>query len=278
MPVVLTEAEILERGQRLPAFPAVVNDILATLEDENATLGALTQLVQRDPVIAARVLSIANSAALSGASPKALRDMHVAVSLIGLTRVREIVIGVSVAEFARESLVSSQFWEHSVAVGVAAQEFARFSHASVDHALVAGLLHDIGQLWMSRFYPLEYQMVRMAREDETRSLGEIEDYYFGMDHTTIGRILAEHWHLPPPVIAAIAGHHVPPPEAERLVAITHLAEVVCNALELGTGNQPRIGALSETACAQVGIDWSGDLGPLFGRIEGRARHFCKIFK
>ena len=45
----LTESEIIEHVALLPAFPGVVNDILATLEDDNATLGALIQLVGRDP-------------------------------------------------------------------------------------------------------------------------------------------------------------------------------------------------------------------------------------
>lgn len=273
----LTESEIIEHVALLPAFPGVVNDILATLEDDNATLGALIQLVGRDPVITARVLSIANAAALGGRNPRELHDMQVAVSMIGLSRVREIVLAVSLAEFSRESRMSSFFWEHSIAVGVAAQELAREAHFSVDLALVGGLLHDIGQLWMARFYPLEFQMVRMALETSERDVLEVEREYFGMDHCALGRILANFWKLPPAVIEAVAHHHDRHPPAGKLLAATHVAEAIANALDLARHEQARVSHLSASACAELGLDWTQDLNYLFGRIEARTRYLCRTF-
>ncbi len=273
----LTESEIIEHVALLPAFPGVVNDILATLEDDNATLGALIQLVGRDPVITARVLSIANAAALGGRNPRELHDMQVAVSMIGLSRVREIVLAVSLAKFSQESRMSSFFWEHSIAVGVAAQELAREAHFSVDLALVGGLLHDIGQLWMARFYPLEFQMVRMALETSERDVLEVERAYFGMDHCMVGRILASFWKLPPAVVEAVAHHHDKHPPAGKLLAATHVAEAIANALDLARHEQARVNYLSASACAELGLDWTQDINYLFGRIEARTRYLCRTF-
>jgi len=274
----LSESEIVRRVALLPAFPTVVNDLLQTLDDENATIGALIQLVGRDPVITARVLSIANAAAMGGRAPRDVRDMQVAVSLIGLSRVREIVLAVALAEFSRESRLGSYFWEHSVAVGVAAQELARIGHLSQDYSLVCGLLHDIGQLWMARCHPLEFQLVRMSLEsDDEIDIVEAERRVFGIDHCAVGRLLATAWQLPAPVVAAIEHHHELHPPAEKLVAVTHVAEVLVNALDLSALQLSRVGNLSESACALIGLDWSDDLGFLFGRIEARSHYLTRIF-
>jgi len=274
----IKESEIIERAALLPAFPSIVNDILATLDDDNATLGALIQLVGRDPVIAAQVLSIANAAAMAGRTPRDVRDMQVAVSLIGLSRLREIVLAVSIAEFSRESRMAHHFWKHSVAVGVTAQELARIGHCSPDLALVCGLLHDIGQLWMARCFPLEFQMVRMSLErDPKMDILTAERQHFNTDHCAIGHLLATAWRLPATVIAAIEHHHDAYPPADKLVAATHVAEAVANALELTGHDQARVSRLSAAACDLLGIDWKDDLNYLFGRIEARTRYLSRSF-
>lgn len=279
MSLPLTEKLIIDQAGLLPAFPAVVNDILATLDDDNATLGTLIHYVERDPLITARVLSLATAAANAGHSPRQLRDLHVAVSLIGLSRVREIVLGVSLAEFARDSRMSSYFWEHSVAVGICAQELSRLAHSAPDFGLVAGLLHDIGQLWLARFHPEEFAAVRA---DVTAGKGDIEDLErqrFGMSHSHVGAVLAIHWRLPASVVAAVRYHHDAGHAAEdKLVAATHVAEVLSNALELTRHESAQVSSLSEAACRLLGINWQEDLGYLFGRIEARTDYACRAFR
>jgi putative nucleotidyltransferase with HDIG domain len=279
MSLQLSEAEIVTRAIKLPAFPRVVNDILETLDDENATLGALARHVECDPVITARVVSVANSAALGGHKAIELRNVRMAISLIGMARVREIVLAVSMAEFARKSGISTYYWEHSVAVAIAAQELGRHTRISADHALVAGLLHDIGQLWMARFYPLEFQMARNALAAGQDSVIEVERHYFGMDHGAIGGILARQWGLPAAVAAAIRHHHEPAPaQGEKLADLTHVAEVLTNALDLTSRQDNQVASLSEAACAAIGFDLTEDLNPLFGRIEARTEFACKVFR
>ena len=279
MTVQLTEREIHERAINLPAFPRVVNDILQTLDDENATLGALVNFVERDPVITGRIVSIANSAALGGRHSGSLRDVSMAVSLIGLSRVREIVMAVSLADFAHKSRMSSYFWEHSVAVAITAQELGRFTHVSRDFALVAGLLHDIGQLWMARFYPLEFQMVRSTVNCSERGIIEVERQYFGMDHCEIGGILAGRWALPEVLVSALKNHHDPSLVLhEKLADLIHVAEIFSNALDLTGREDNLVSKLSGAACEAIGFDWDQDLSTLFGRIEARTEHACRLFR
>lgn len=284
MPLLISDTEIIERASQLPAFPKVVSDILATIDDDSATISTLIELVESDPVITARVLSQANSAAKSGTWRKGLRDMRVAVSLIGLSRLRQIVISLSLANFARETRVTRDYWDHSVAVGVAAQEVARLRPlpenmlVSLDYALVAGLLHDIGLLWMARFYPQEFQVAQQAMALSKRANIEIEQHYFGMDHCQVGRILATGWGLPSSIIEGIAGHHQPNLSAGRLGLITHVAETLVGALGMGASAPVSPLHLSEGACVAAGLNWNDDLNSLFGRIEARSRHLGLVFQ
>lgn len=279
MAVLLSRDEVVDRAVRLPAFPRVVTDILATLDDENSTIGALAHHVERDPVITARVLALANSAMAHAHPGASIRDVATATSMIGIARVREMVLAISLAEFARDSRVPAYFWEHSVAVGICAQELARHTQIPLDFALVAGLLHDIGQLWLAKFYPREYQLVRTAVFCGASSVNEVERKYFALDHCEVGVALAEYWALPESIAAAIACHHQPEPGlGEKLVAVVHVAEVLANALDLARREENQVSAVSGAACAAVGIDWNQDLRALFGTIEARAEHACAIFR
>ncbi|HZX32071.1 MAG TPA: HDOD domain-containing protein, partial [Rhodocyclaceae bacterium] len=100
MPIQLTQEEIISRAELLPAFPRVVTDILATLDDENATIGMLAQHVERDPVITARMLSLANGVA-NGRQGTAVRDVATAASMVGIARLKELVVSLSLAHFAK---------------------------------------------------------------------------------------------------------------------------------------------------------------------------------
>ena len=279
MAIQLTEAEVNARALELPAFPRVVNDILQALDDDNATLGAIVKFVECDPVVTARIVSLANSAALGGRHSAQLRDVNMAVSLIGLARVREIVLAVSLAEFAQQSQMSAYFWEHSVAVAVTAQELGRHTRISPDYALVAGLLHDVGQLWMARCYPLEFQTVRSTVNFSERAILDVERQYFGMDHCQIGGILGSRWGLPAVVVSAIRHHHDPSPVLdEKLADLTHVAEVFSNALDLTGREDNQVDMLSAAACTAIGFDWAQDVNVLFGKIEARTEHACRVFR
>lgn len=278
MAIRLNDADILGRARELPAFPKVVSDIVATLDDENATVGRLVGHIERDPVVASRVMSLANSAALSR-NGSDVRDVRGAVSLIGQSRIREIVIGISLAQFLRQSKASAYFWEHSVSVGICALELAPAGRVAPGMALVAGLLHDIGQLWMASFYPDEFRQVRADVDAGRCNIIEAEQRQFGVDHCYVGRLLATHLGLPAGVVEAIAWHHDPDDAPDdTLLALIHVAEVLSNALDLTEREDNVVAHVSDTACRRLGIDWSQDWTTVFGRIEARTEYACAIFR
>ncbi|MDR3411643.1 MAG: HDOD domain-containing protein [Formivibrio sp.] len=273
----LTSAAILSSLPQLPAFPQIVMHILKALDDDNSSMTVLVNHLQRDPVIAGRILSAANRSSQPGR--RALGGISAAVSYIGMRRVREIVLATSLVDFSRKAQGSRFFWEHSLAVGICTQELAREFSLNLDYALVAGLLHDIGKLWMSYLYPKEHQEVLDLIAQQLRPVCEIEREVFGMDHCRIGEVVAEHWGLPADIIEAIGQHHQPDhPELGMLAAITHVAEAISNGLDLPCRDENQVVDLSDKAIRVIGLDWNSDVHDLLGRMDARFRYATTLLQ
>ena len=279
----LTRDEVIERSLGLPSFPGFVNEIIATLDDPDASLALLSECVLRDPLITARVLSAANSASARSRRMSDVTDVYTATSLIGMGRVRTITlissIGTLVGGLAHNDVPAS-FWKHCVAVGVCSEELALYITASVstDAALIAGLLHDIGQLWFYSFNSQTYRQCAASALARTQGIEVAERAQYGVDHCEIGAWLAEHWGLPANIVAAIRGHHRPDAALDvPLVPIVHIAEVLSNALGLIGDEDSHIAYLSSAACHQLGLVWDASIRPLFGRVEACSRHANAFF-
>lgn len=274
----LNDQEIIERIDRLPAFPGVVVSLLAALDDEDATLGTLAQHVERDPAVAGKVMALANSAVMR-AHGQHVHDLVTATSMIGLTRVREIVLGVSLAEFTHAGHASPTYWEHSIATAIAAQELARGCGVPTEKAFVTGLLHDIGQLWLNNNYPLQFASARRAVINGEEPVLLAERRIFGTDHCHVGSLMCRHWQLPEEMIDAVSLHHEPDALAQnKLIALIHVAEVLANALDLGRREENQVVHLSAAACTTLGLDWGSEqMIYLFGKIEARTGHATQAY-
>lgn len=280
----ITREEVIERSRDLPGFPLVIKQIIATIDDPDANTEMLAGHIQHDPVIAARVLSLANIASSGTRRQAATHNIFTAASLIGLNRVRELALLTGVSGFVdgfAPAGTAASFWQHSVAVGVCSGELALHTTAptSASAALIAGLLHDVGQLWLQRFDAELFRAAWTNALADDVGIEQAERERFGTDHTTIGGWLAEHWALPANIVAAIRGHHAPDSAlSEPLVPLVHVAEVLSNALDLAGRTENRVTAISGAACRTLGLTWDEGTRALFGRIEARSRHANAVFQ
>lgn len=272
----ISRDDVLGSADNLPAFPKVVAQILNTLDDPDAGLATLAGYIEHDPVITARVISLANRAGNSRRTGERVSDVFTAISLIGLAQVRQTALMTSVVDFLDGVAPASYFWEHSAVVGVGCIELA--SHAPMyvprDMALIAGLLHDVGQLWLHRFCTGAFARAKAVSKASGRAIDVCErDEFAGVDHATIGAWLAEGWGLSDEVVQAIAKHHAPTDDpCPPLVAVVHIAEVLSHALDVTAHKDNRVTYLSTPACRTLNLEWDDTAQALFGRIEARSHH------
>lgn len=279
----LTPDAVRKLSRSLPGWPVAITDILNTLNDPDANYGVLIKAIQRDPVITARVLWLANTAALRGHRETEVTDVATAVSLAGVQRLRHVVLISSLSTFGQAAQVptGTRFWTHSMAVGVCAEELALHlgQPVTASKALVAGLLHDVGQLCLYQADRAGLQDCQQRAKVERIDITELERARFGVDHGQVGGWLAEQWELPADMAQAIVHHHDPdtaPPSA--LSDIVHLAESLTQALQLGGTVGDSVAHLSVGACQRLGLTWDDDSRGLFGRAEARTRHATLFFQ
>jgi DNA-binding transcriptional LysR family regulator len=82
--------QLLHSGSlELPMLPAAMAETLALCQSETADAARLSQVIHRDPTLAANVLKVANSAAF--ALPVPCASLQQAVARLGLPRIAEEV-------------------------------------------------------------------------------------------------------------------------------------------------------------------------------------------
>jgi putative nucleotidyltransferase with HDIG domain len=142
----------------------------------------------------------------------------------------------------------------------------------VDAALIACLLHDVGQLWLRRFEPQRMQVATLMATPRGVAIDTAERNVFGVDHGTVGGWLAQSWGLPQDIVKSITHHHTPESvQDEPLVAIAHVSDVLSNALDLTNSPDSKVIWLSHASCAVLGLTWGPESQQLFGKIEARSR-------
>jgi HD-like signal output (HDOD) protein len=148
-------ADDLSRGQiELPSFPEAVIRVRRVLANDNVSLEKVRLAVGTEPALAARIMQMANSAALNRLGRSVL-DLRAAISRIGFDLVRSAALSFAMAQMRRSKdlapvgeLLQAQ-WERSNKVAAYCHVVARrYSTVNADTALLTGLLHGVGRLYI----------------------------------------------------------------------------------------------------------------------------------
>lgn len=191
----------LSRGRvELPAYPEVAMRVRQVLAEENVTNDRIAKVIGSDGGLAARMLSLANSAALSrGGKPQT--DLRLAITRVGHDNVRSAALAYALQQIrAAESLGHIRddlavLWQRSTLVAATARVLAvRTRAAGADEALLAGLLHNVGCV---------YILARADRHAAFLHDAAARNAVMREWHAHIGKAIAQNWGLPEHVSEAI---------------------------------------------------------------------------
>lgn len=253
----LTAEAVLTRIRQLPSLPAVVLELLASLEDEDADVDSLVRKISQDQALVVKTLRVANSSffGLQG-QVETIQD---ALVVLGFRQLRTLVVAASVngriPGSEHSAALSKSFWQHGLLVGLSAQTLAKACGRNADGAFTAGLLHDVGRLALAGCFPDEYGEVEALRKARDCYPIEAERELLGIDHAEVGGAIAARWNLPVALTEAIALHHAPPEGASGVAALIHVADVIAHALDLTGVADDLVPSLQAAAWNQLGLDW-----------------------
>ena len=138
----------------IPSFPEVALRVQRVLSDENADAERVVHVLGAEPALAARILSMANSAALNP-SGKPITDLRAAVARMGFDMLRSAAVAFAMAQLSAAQQYKAiekpmnRIWRRSVEVASLSRVIARrHRELSADSAMLAGLLHGVGRLYI----------------------------------------------------------------------------------------------------------------------------------
>lgn len=208
-----------ELGQieRLPASPSAYLSLRMVVADDGANLDDAVQVLRRDPVLAARVLRVANSALYARGRP--ILDLAMATQRLGLQTLVQLVLASEV--FSR---VGGTEAEGAQARALLASTLAmRIATTPRDAGLAgsAALLADLGK-------QLHGSLLNAPPHP-----GEL--WQIAPRVALLGAGLMTLWGLPMEMVEAVAFHHAPgrlPGRGLDVVGATHLARALVGDIPL----------------------------------------------
>ncbi len=253
----LSADELAQDVQDLPSLPAVVMELLGSIEQEDVDISVLARKVSYDQALTAKTLRLANSSAY-GLQVK-VTTIQQAITFLGFQATRNLITAAAVTGCFPSGQCPGfddrAFWRHSIATAACARVLARRVRFNQDYAFTAGLLHDIGRLVLVARHPGRYAQALALRAARDCDLPEAEREVFGLDHVAAGVALANHWQFSDTMRQAIAFHHEPETAgAGFLAAIVHVANAVVHALDLAGEHDELVPPLSAVAWNALGLN------------------------
>lgn len=138
----------------IPSFPDVAVRVRKVLADENCSAAQIARVVSAEPAMAAKLLQMANSAALNPNGSK-ITELKSAIARIGLSNVRSASLAYAMDQIRNAKELAPlrkplhDLWERSVKVAAMSFVVARsWTKVNADQAMLAGLMHGMGRVYI----------------------------------------------------------------------------------------------------------------------------------
>jgi len=219
-------AKELSTGRvELPSFPEAAARVQQVLSDESVTSERIARVISADAGLTARVLTMANSTLLHrGGTP--VTDLKAAITRIGYDHIRIAALAYANGQLRRAAELApiraelEGCWQEGIRVAALAYAMAKESRrVRTDEAMLAGLLHNIGKV---------YIIARSPRAQAGAS--GLDPAVLQHWYPSVGQALIENWKLPDEIAMAVAGqlelerqHEGPPDLQDLLIVAAHVA-------------------------------------------------------
>ncbi|HNR13440.1 MAG TPA: HDOD domain-containing protein [Thermodesulfobacteriota bacterium] len=269
-------SQIIKRIDDLPTLPRTVLMITELVNNPRSSARELSRVITDDQVLTARLLRLVNSSFYG--FPQRITTVTGAIVLLGFDEIRNLLLTTSLFDLfstarRKNGVHPEALWDHSLGCAVSAKVIGQYiGYEKVEELFVSGLLHDIGKIVEMVYASKDFSIVEAAVAQRGLLVVKAEEELLGYSHADVGKLLAEQWNLHPKHVEAIACHHVPhtADRFQRETYIVHLADILCRALDLGSGGDNKIPRLHEDSFRVLGLDVNA-LDPIMDTIDKEFR-------
>jgi len=236
----------IESIDTVPTIPAVLWNLLKMFENPNTSLNEIGAFIAQDPVLTLKILKVVNSPIYG--FPGRISSITQALLLLGLNVARGLLLGVSVLEIMQRSIVG--LWEHSVGCAIIARIIARKKGLKdPEEVSVAGLLHDMGKVFISLKFPDLYSQVIAEANARAILVADAEKELFGVTHAEVAGWVGKKWNFPRSLVEQMTYHHSPDLSKHYRVhtAIVHFSDILIRGRGFGFGGDKLVPNVDESA-------------------------------
>ncbi|MBW2106605.1 MAG: HDOD domain-containing protein [Deltaproteobacteria bacterium] len=193
----------IESGYSLPPLSPIAMKLVEMALDESCSAGELTSLIERDPSLAIRVLTLANSAFYHTREPTT--SLKQAVVKVGFQRLRIMALSLSLRDtfpMAKIGVLDyEKFWHTTLYRALIAQSLATYlKDCCPEEAFVVGLIIEIGLLIL---FDLRIKLDADAPPIKLEPLEDLlawERDRYGIDHRQVGEAALRYWRFPNKIV------------------------------------------------------------------------------
>jgi HD-like signal output (HDOD) protein len=210
--------EVSSGKVELPSFPDVAVRVRKVLADEAVANEQIGRIIGSDAGLAARVLTLANSAALNR-SGRSVADLKTAINRIGHNNVRTAAVSFAIAQLRRASELRNiaqdleRVWQEATLVAALAYSIGSRCQVNADESMLAGLLHNVGKL---------YILARANRHGNLFRDPPVLAQVLRDWHANVGKAIVENWGFPEHIAEAIGEHE----NIDRMVEKADVVDVL----------------------------------------------------
>ena len=245
---------LLGQPVALPSLPRTVALLMNELAQREPSLRRLNLLFGSDPVLAARLLELANAPAHQ--LTRQVAGISEALVLLGSAPLQTLVSSATLGTAARAvpGINLQQFWRYSLHTAKLARSLAGVVFQNPTAAYTAGLLHGLGELLIHLGNPQKAQSMNTLVLPLDMRRGKIEQRILGYSYSHVSAALAQRWLLPQVVVDALQYQAAPFENTayEPLAGVIHLAAWRVRGREA---------ALSER---ELAVTFPGEIGLMLG--------------
>jgi len=264
MPLVSID-DIFTKIENLPTIPSLILEINNINPDGPQAAAELDRLTEESPTIKGKLLKVINTIYYSYPDP--IASASEAVAAIDFELVRNMLLSVAfIATFppgTGKALNHREYWLHIATTAHICRDMAEaredFSEEETRNIFLAATFHDLGILVLESCYPEEYKKLLTACLERTKPYLAVEQEIFqGISHTTIGKLVANHWNCPSFIADIAEFHHEPERytdgEFNKMLYLFHAAHFVGEVTKIGHFKQTPTQPLSWKALDFLGIE------------------------
>jgi HD-like signal output (HDOD) protein len=248
----IVDQHLASSEARLPVFNTTALRIQQEIAKEEPNLRLIEKLIVSDQSLTAKVLSVSNSSFYKGLQQVA--TVRNAIVRLGINEVSNIVMLVTHENNFRSKDtfvhgIMRKLWRHSVGCAMGANWLAKQCglHALAHEAFFAGLLHDVGMLFiLSVIDDLKHTDESQAQPSNALLVEAMQTL-----HTNHGHSLMSQWNLPQKYSQIARDHHQEEIDPNNLLlALVRVADKACCKMGIGMDEDPSM-MLAATAEAAV---------------------------